>query len=398
MIGFWDRVWAVNALAIRDYYREREEQRKKWENFCQQCMQEIIDDGANILKVVSDATSKQSGVHVHKDLVQGIPQLPLYGFFLVLNRQGSICKEQSRLLQMYFAHFDIPFSMNLFLDATKTDNYTRKDLLDLVGISETYAGGFWVQFFKTLYRTDEDTSCISKVIDSFCSLTMRFAAMSGKTEDYLLAILEKFLLSVHLQADLCRQAPDEVIDFYGDAPFTDHFKTYKENTYKVCRMTMDENDEELNPLNFFTAFSMGIIYQVIRRCTRNRADKIKIMDDVLEKVDIDTEVDGAYIFKYMEDLHGEETSMLAAMAHIFTDIEEDNPVGWIILTRGLGTYNLRTHEEMNAVQDALNFIIGMENYLADKYPMSGFGLIASDYGKKVMEIINRDIDQNMTIV
>jgi hypothetical protein len=227
---------------------------------------------------------------------------------------------------------------------------------------------------------------------------MRFAALSGKTEDYLLPILESFLKDVHLQSVLCRQIPDDDVDFYGDATFAEHFDRYKEDAFKVCRMTMDENDEDLNPTEFFKAFTLGIIYQVIKRCSRNRTDKIRIMDYVLSVIDIDSSVDGNYIFKYMEDLQREDTSMLAAMMHIFTDIEDDNPAGWTILARGSGTYNLKTKQDIKVVQEAINFIIGIENDLAEKFPMSGFGQIASGYAKDVMEIINKDIDENVTIV
>ncbi len=398
MLSFWDRVWAVRAMAIRDYYKERKAQEERWEKFCQKCTAEILSECGSIASVISGAASKQTGSHVHKDLVDGIPELPLYGFYLVLRKQDKIAKEQENVLSMFFSTFSIPFGLSEYMESITKNNAARESLNNLVGISQTHAGGFWIQFFKVLYRTDEDTTNISKIIESFCSITMRFAALSGNTEEYLLTILEEFIKNVHLQSDLCRQVPNDVVDFYGDAPFIDHFKRYKDDTYKACNLTMDEDDENLNPKDFFRSFTLGIIYQVISRSTRSRQDKIKIIDDVLSIVDIDAGVDGAYIFKYMEDLQGEETSMLAAMMHILTDIEDGNPAGWIILTRGSGTYNLQTKKDNNAVTEAVNFIIGMENYLADKYPMSGFGEIASKYSKRVIEIINKDIDENVTIV
>lgn len=141
-----------------------------------------------------------------------------------------------------------------------------------------------------------------------------------------------------------------------------------------------------------------IIYQVVKRCTRNRADKIKIMDDILPQIETGSKVDGAYIFTYMEDYDLNNTSMLAAMMHVFTDLEGGNPSGWIMLTRFSGTYNLQTGKDIHAVEEAMNFIIGLENYLADKYPMSGFGDIASKYAAKIADIINLDIKKNVTIV
>jgi hypothetical protein len=398
MIGFWDRVWLVHAMAVREYFKERDVQQKKWEDFCHQASEEILSEAGNITRYIEQATSKQTGQHVHNDLVTGIVYLPLYGFYLVLQRQKGIAKEQSRLLQLYFQHFNLPFTMNLFLEATKRDNYARKTILDLGGISQTQAGGFWIQFFKVLYRTDEDTTYIQKVIDSFCNISMRFAALNGQMPDELLLILENFLKDVQTQAVLCRQVPNDTVDFYGDAPFVDHFKEFKKESYKVCNYTMDVDDEDLNPTSLFQGVCLGGIYQVIKRSTRNRADKIKMMDDVLSQIDVGTSVDGEYIFKYMEDKHGDETTMLAWSMHAFTDLEGNNPMGWILLNRLGGTYNLETKKSVLTLQEGMNFLIGMENYLFDKYPMSGFGKIATDYATRVLELVSKDVDENMTIM
>jgi hypothetical protein len=398
MIGFWDRVWIVHAMAVREYFKERDAQQKRWDDFCQQSIEEILSEAGNITQYIQQATSKQTGKHIHNDLVQGILYLPLYGFYLVLQRQKELAKEQSRLLQTYFKHFNLPFTMNLFLDAAKRDNYARRNLLELVGISQTHAGSFWVQFFKVLYRTEEDTTYIQKVIDSFCTITMRFAAINGQMPDELLSILENFLKDVQTQAILCRQVPNDEVDFFGDAPFVEHFNKFKEDAYKVCNYTMDENDEDMNPTSLFQGVCLGGIYQVIKRCTRNRIDKIKMTDDVLSQIDVGTFVDGEYIFKYMEDLHDDDTTMLAWSMHIFTDLEDKNPVGWILLNRLGGTYNLETKKSVRTLQEGMNFLIGMENYLSDKYPMSGFGQIASDYAQDVLELVEKDMDENMTIV
>jgi hypothetical protein len=398
MIGFWDRLWVAQAIAVREYLKERDAQQKKWDDFCHKCIEEILSETANITRYIEQATSKQTGQHIHKDLGQGIVFLPIYGFYLVLQRQKGIAKEQSRLLQLYFEHFNLPFTVNLFLEAVQRDNYARRTLLDLVGVSQTYAGSFWVQFFKVLYRTDEDTTYIQKVIESFIRITVRFAALNGQVSDELLPVLENFLKDVHTQADLCRQVPYDNVDLFGDAPFVEHFNKFKEDAYMVCRYTMDENDEDLNPTSLFQGVCLGGIYQVIRRCSRNRADKIKMMDDVLSQINVGISVDGAYIFRIMEDTRGEETTALAWSMHAFTDLEDNNPVGWILLNRLGGTYNLDTKENVRTLQEGMNFLIGMENYLYDKYPMSGFGQLATDYATRVLELVNKDMDENMTIV
>lgn len=399
MISFWDRVWAVTAMSIRDYYKERDAQQKKWDEFCQKCTQEILEECSNISTYILKAVEKQPGVHIHKDLADGIVQLPLYGFHIALKNQTGLVREQDHILDLFFSNFSIPFSKQAFINTVRIDNDAKKELFDLVGISEKKAGRFWVQFFKVLYRTDNDTESIEKLIDSFCAITMRFSAVSHGLSATILPVFETFVKSIHIQSELCRLEPNDIVDFYGDASFLEHFRKYKEDTYKVCNMCIDEPDEDFNPDMFFKAFTYGILYQVVRRCLRNRDDKIRIMDDVLAQIDMGySTVDGKYIFNYMETSPEEETTMLAYMMHTFTDIEDDKPMGWILIARFSGTYNLKTGESVYGVQEATNFIIGVENYLADKYPMSGFGDIATKYAKKVADIINKDIDENVTIV
>lgn len=398
MLGFWDRAWAVHAMMVRDYFKERDAQNRKREEFNQKCIEEILTECANISKTISDAVSKQSGKHVHSDVCDGIIQLPLYGFYLVLQKQTGLRKEQEQVIDLLFSNFKIPYSQRDYIQAMRINNIAQKELLDLVGISAEKAGRFWVQFFRILYRTDADTSYIERVIDAFASITMRFSALSGEMSDNVLTILERFIKNVQAQVVLCRLMPKDEVDFYGDEPFIEHYNKYKIDTIKVCKVLMDEDDEDLNPKDFFEAFTLGIIYQVISRCKRNRDDKIKIINDVLSRIDLDTTVDGVYIFKEMEDRPKDHTSLLAAMMHIHTDVEDRNPVGWILIARACGKYHLQTNIYVKAVQEAINFIVGMENYLSDKYPMSGFGMIAMNYVKIVVDCINKDIDENVTIV
>ncbi len=390
-LSIWDRMWLVRAAAIRDYYRERQAQKRKWEDFCQKCSQEIIEECINISMIINNALEKQSGSHVDRDIIEGIRKLPLYGFYLVLQKQGRATGEQERLLSLFVTKLNVSYSIDEYMQALVSNNRVRRDLISLVGISHDYAGNFWIRFFKVLYRTDEDTKYISELVESFGSITMRFAALSGKTEGYLLVILKQFLEDVHYQSGMCRLLPDDTIDIYGDNSFMDHFYIYKQETLKVCRMTMDENDEDLNPTLFFKAFTLGLVYQIIRRGTRNRKDKISIMDKILSMIDLDSSIDGNYIFKYMEDYHGEDTTMIAYMMHLYTDLEGDSPLGWNLLLRASGTYNLKTRKDVIAIEEAINFMIGLDNYLVDNYPMSGFGDIALNYAAKAMDYIGIEL-------
>lgn len=399
MFSFWDRVWAATVMTIRDYYKEVEDQNKRWEKFCQKCTSEIASENIAMVGLIEEIVEMQPSSRIHNSLALGLKELSLYAFYLIIQKQGQITKEQEKLIRDIFNNLDYPFTFEQYIQGIKINNGARQQLLDLVDISDTFAGEFWVQFFKLLYRTEAEPRYINRLVESFSMITMHFAALNGKEENYVLELLSDFLKKVQIQSVKCRDLPEDVIDVYGDEPFVEHFNKFKKDTYTVCNYAMDEDDEDFNPTTVFQAFSVGIIYQIIRRCKRSREDKIKMMDDILSQVDVGISSKGETIFKYMEDVKsGEYTTMLAFYAHTFTDIEKEEPLGWIMITRFSGTYNLDTKKEIFAIKEAVNFLIGMENYLERKYPMSGYGEIASNYTRTVIKLINKDIDDNVTIV
>lgn len=397
MLSFWDRMWIVHMNMVKDYYKERERQQLKWNDFCNNCISDITDETSNIIKVISDSVIKQDSSYLDNDLFNGIIQLPLYGFHLVLLDQGYPSDEQDRLLDIYLSHMKTGYTKNMFIQSTKTNNSARQRLYELCEISDSSVGKFWIQFFKLLYRTDSDTSNVEKVINSFCAITMKFAAMNRKFDSsYLLRVLESFINAVHKQSVLCRDLPKDIVDFYGDASFTEHFDNFNKEMHTVLDFTIDEQTEEVNTESVIETFLVGVIYQLIKRCHANRDEKITMADDIISMLNYELSVDGKYIFKYMEDLHGEDTSLLAAMAHLYTDIDNNNPLGWIIVYRMSGSYNYQTHRPVHSLEEANNFMIGMDNYLNKKYPMRGYGKVAVEYLKKVGDYIQKDMDENVT--
>lgn len=397
MLSFWDRMWIVHMHMVEDYYKEREKQRRRWRKFCNGCIDDITNESKKVIDVIENALSKQDSIYLDENILNGIIQLPLYGFHLVLRDQGKPSDDQERLIDIYLSHLKTGYSKSSFIQATNMNNYARQQLYELCDISDNNVGKFWVQFFKLLYRTDSDVSNVESVINSFCTMTMKFAAMNKEFDSsYLLRILESFIKAVHKQSVLCRDLPKDIIDIYGDSPFIEHFNNFISEMKVVLDFTIEEQTEEMNTQDVIKTFVVGVIYQIVSRCHADREDKIRMVDDILSKLNYDLSVDGKYIFKYMEDLHGEETSMLAAMAHLYTDIDNNNPLGWIIVYRMSGSYNYQTHKPVHSLEEANNFIIGMDNYLNKKYPMRGYGRIAVEYFKRVGDYIQKDMDENVT--
>lgn|GEM_PF-5644970 len=391
MIDFWDRAWAIRAAMIHDYYREKERQRDKWKEYCDNTVQEILDDCVALTNALSELLKKQPGVHLHPCLRSGLICLPLYGFYLVQEGGKIFTKDQDFIVQSIFNSFrrDIPFSRQEYLEALTKDNDAKKRLFDLVEVTDDKTGEFWVQFFKLLYRIDADEEVLFEFFRPFMDLTMKFSVLGGVLESELVPILQMFYLRLKIQSIQCRNLPEDDLDLYGDKSYEEHFNEYKKEAYDVLNLTMDSDDEDLNPDLFFRYFTAGIIYQLISRCTRNVEDKVDITKEIFEQCGVPTHnIRDLYKFPNIPE---DETTMFEWSAHVYTDPR--GPIGWQMLIRGAATYaEARSDKDkpLKVTRAAINFLIGLENYLADKYQMSGFGTMAPVYCSYVVDLAIRD--------
>lgn len=62
---------------------------------------------------------------------------------------------------------------------------------------------------------------------------------------------------------------------------------------------------------------------IIRRSIRNRPDKIKMTDDILSQIDTAYSMDGAFIFKHMDDFQGEENLTLTTILNEYNKKEKE---------------------------------------------------------------------------
>ena len=112
MLDFWDKAWAVRASMIHDYYRDKDKQCEKWEEYCSKTVQEILNDCIELTNALINLLKKQSDEYIHPCFRTGIICLPLYGFYLVQEGGKRFSKDQDYIVQSIFSSFrrDIPFS------------------------------------------------------------------------------------------------------------------------------------------------------------------------------------------------------------------------------------------------------------------------------------------------
>ncbi len=397
-MDFWNQICIASLMAVHDYYEDQEAQHDKWQDFCQKCTQEIMDECCKIADTVHESAEDRLRSDVPLDLLEGVKLLPLYSFYLVLRKQNEITEEQGDLIQLFLANIDVPYTMDMFQDAVNSDNYDLKPLIEMVGISEDYAGRFWIVFFNRLYRNQNRTEYISKLIDSFSYITMRFAALNRQPEERVVDILKTFIKNVQEQAERKPEITDNNIDFFGNVSFVEHYDQFKESAYKICRFTMEEDDPDFNPDIVIIAFSIGVVYQIISRCTGTDQQKEEMMGDVLSRIDVGIFVNGADMYREIGAAESDDATGIPMAVHMLTDLDDGKPMGWIILSRAGGTYNLKTREEADVLEKACSFVSGIENYLAERYPGCGFGNIASNYANRAVEIVLQDFDENVTVI
>lgn len=391
MWSFWDALMFSTMMATRDYYRDRERNMLRMNQFKQKCMETISDNATSIVETISSVVKKQRTAYMSEFISEGIVQLPMYAFHVVLLRQrASVTKEQKTVIEIFANNLTMPYSVRDFLSATTSDNNVRTYLNGMVGISTKHVGKFWKEFFKSVYRTETEEKVVTSIIEKFATIVMNFAIIGDAKANYAETILQEFMEAVGYQAVQCRSLPQDEIDIYGDVGYIEHYHSFENEYGKVVKLTKSV-EEGLPAFEIYPYFCMGVIYQVISKSTRNRTDKASCIDYIMKKCGMHFNYTGEQIVDSMERIA----------------INEDNELGWWI-TNLVGTENsglsfwqiLATlsgkckdyNYETTLIPKLCSFLIGMDGELAKQYPMSGFGNIAKPYLATKLEELNDLID------
>ena len=391
MWSFWDALMFSTVMAARDYYRDRERNMLRLNQYKQTCMEKISENASGILKDIGRVIEKQRTVYMSDSISEGIVQLPMYAFFLVLKYQPiNATKEQKKVVEMFSRNLSMPYSTNDFYFAVKSDNSTRSYIEDLVGISKTYAGKFWKEFFKAVYRTESEEEIVTSIIEKFANIVMNFAIIGDSKMNCAEIVLQNFMESVGFQAANCRRLPQDEIDIYGDKNYIEHYHNFENEYKKIVRLTKSE-EEGLPAFEIYPYFCMGVIYQIVNQSTRNRVDKATYIDYVMKQCGMKFSYDGNQIIDSVQK----------------SVINQDNELGWWISNllsnekAGLSFWQIMAtlsgkckdyNYDTVLIPELCGFLIGMDGELNKKYPMSGFGNLAKPYLANKLKELNDLID------
>lgn len=391
MWSFWDALILTTMMSVRDYYRDRERNILRVNQFKQKCIETISDNAMGILEDIKGVVEQQKTSYMSNAISTGIVQLPMYAFYLVLiNQKVGVTKEQRKVIDMFYRNLTMPYSQYDFLSSIKSDNHASLYIKEFVGISKVHIGKFWTEFFRAIYRTETEEKVVTGMIEKFATIVMNFSMLGDTKSNYAETILQNFMEAVGYQVSQCRTLPKDKIDMYGDAGYVEHYHAFEKEYTKIVKLTKSD-EEGLPAFDIYPYFCMGVVYHVVNRSTQDRQDKASCIDYVMDACNMDFGYTGIQIIDSVEKIDVGQDDELGWWINNLTSTESEGVSFWQIMAT-LGGKCKDYNYETNLIPELCGFLIGMDGELAKKYPMSGFGDIAKPYLMEKLQDISDMID------
>ena len=376
--GFADTLAFAAVMTLRDMSKEKNNRLIKTQKFYQECYERIADDSHNAFEVVTKVVRKASRCYIPGEIGSGSTYLPLYCFALVIDKQGRVTGEQSKVISIYFDNMRFPFSQSAYLNAVKT-GAEIKDFRKVISISQSRAGGFWVNFFRALYKSGTQKD-LQDVIDCATSMIMRFSVLGNPNSTLAEGICRNFVESVNYQINQVREIGLKEIDWLGVIPIPDRLeemKIFYESLIDNSNITEDIEKEELLPL--LELLIMNCICDIVMLTKQPKSVKIQMMNEAVALSGIQTEVTAEEYVKHIAN----NTDDGIFYKKMFS---AGSPLGAIWQTiLIMGGQTNRTDEALAIANDILSILLQVENYLDEKYNFLGAESIAKNYMLHIME-------------
>ena len=382
--GFAESIVFAAIMTLRDMSKEEEKKRRliKTQKFYQECYERIANDSRRVFDVVMKVAQKASKCYTPSELATGTTYLPLYCFSLIIEKQGGLTHEQSKVLNIFFDNMTYPFSQNVYLNAVKTASEIS-DFRRIITLSKSQAGSFWVNFFRALYKagTQQD---FQEVIDCATSIIMRFAVLGNPNSNISLDISKQFVESANWQINQVRTIGLKEIDWLGVVPISD--RLYEMRKFYVelidsTDITEEITREELIPL--IDELLLRCICDIVMMTKQTNTVKMKMLDEAVKFAQLKTNfVPEQYV---KEIANNTEVGQFSNM--MFSCGEKASTFWAVLLTMG-GKAD-KTDEAIAVTNDVLSILLQVENFLAEKYHFLGNESIAKKYMMHVMGTLSK---------
>jgi len=375
--GFAESLAFAAVMTLRDMANEKNTRLFKTQKYYQECYERIASDSHEAFNTVMKVAKKASRCYTPSELASGSTYLPLYCFALVIQKQGRITTEQSKIVKMYFDNMTYPFSQSAYLNAARTGSELG-DFRKVISISRSYAGGYWVNFFRALYKSGTQQD-LQSVVDYATSMIMRFSVLGNPNSTIANDICSTFVDSANYQINEVREITLKEIDWLGIIPIPDRLeemKIFYESLIDNSNITEAMSKEELLPL--LEMLILNSICDVVMMTKQPKSIKIQMMNEAYALTGINTEFTPEEYVKHIAN----NTDTGAFYKYMFSATP---PLGsiWQMIAIMSGQTN-RLDEGIAITNDLLSILLQVENYLAEKYNFLGAESISKDYMSNIL--------------
>lgn len=381
--GFSNSIAFAVAMTLRDISYEKQRRLIKTQKFYQECYDRIADDGLQAFNVVTKVVQKASRRYIPNEIGTGTTYLPLYCFALVIERQGRVTAEQNKIMKIFFDKMSYPFSQNAFINAARTGSEIS-DFRKVVSISKSYAGGFWVNFFRALYKSGTQKD-LQDVVDCTTSMIMRFSVLGNSESNIGSGICTSLVDSVNYQINQVRDISLKEVDWLGIIPIPDRLeemKKFYESLIDNTDITDDIPKDELLPL--LELLILSSICDVVMMTKQPKSVKLQMLNEAVALAGIQT---GVTPEEYITNV-ANQTDEGNYFKQMFA---AGPPLGmtWRIIIL-MGDKSNKMDEAIGITNDILSILLQIENYLDEKYHFLGADSIAKDYIMHILEQLLED--------
>jgi len=354
------------ARELWDSHRETEVKEERQALFFQKCREDFAAAAADLHGSIIGISEGANPCDIPAEILDGSAMLPVYAFKKVLEVQGGCpTLEQDELLDLFFSRIDPEFTKYEFLASLSSNNRVSQRMGALVGISDSFAGEFWVTLFKAINVTNGDEKVLSKITVPFSTLVICFAILGKLQSQFGVSICEDFVNAVYKQIIKCRSLPESGVDWFGEVHYLEH-KKRMENIATALFTAAGEQDE-IDIREKLDYFFVTILYDLVNSSTMTVPDKARILDEAFHKCSINPGFSGHEVFRQMEDR--------TALYDLICDLRDTLFV--LILY-----WSVTTESKTGVVEfglECFGFLGGVERELVKAYPHSGFGQFSRQY-------------------
>lgn len=381
--GFSNSIAFAVAMTLRDISYEKQRRLIKTQKFYQECYDRIADDGLQAFNVVTKVVQKASRRYIPNEIGTGTTYLPLYCFALVIERQGRVTAEQNKIMKIFFDKMSYPFSQNAFINAARTGSEIS-DFRKVVSISKSYAGGFWVNFFRALYKSGTQKD-LQDVVDCTTSMIMRFSVLGNPESNIGSGICTSLVDSVNYQINQVRDISLKEVDWLGIIPIPDRLeemKKFYESLIDNTDITDDIPREDLLPL--LELLILNCISDVVMMTKQPKSVKLQMLNEAVTLSGIHTAVTPE---EYITQI-ANQTEEGNYYKQMFAAGPPLGMIWQIIMVMGDKAHKM--DEAIGITNDILSILLQIENYLDEKYHFLGKDSIAKDY---IMHILKQLLEE-----